>query len=179
MTTWIALLRGINLGSHNKVAMGDLRHLAEHIGLADPETYVRSGNLVVESDLSESEVAGLLEGSIEDRFGLQIPIICRSGGELARVASSHPFSGLGLEDRMLHVAFLDREPGQDASSLIDAAKYEPDRLELDGREVYLAYPNGSGRSKLNHSLLEQRLEVSATARNWRTVSTLAEMVAAR
>jgi uncharacterized protein (DUF1697 family) len=179
MTTWVALLRGINLGSHNKVAMGELRHLAEEIGLSHPQTHVRSGNLIVESDRTENEVVHLLEEALGERFGLEIPVICRSGEELTRIASSHPFSGLGLDERMLHVAFLDGEPEADVTALIDSSRYEPDRFEAHGREVYLAYPNGSGRSKLNHALLERRLGVSATGRNWRTVSTLAGMVEER
>ncbi len=179
MTTWVALLRGINLGSRNKLPMGELRDLAGEIGLSDPETYVRSGNLVVGSGEAEHEVAKALEKALHERFGLEIAVICRSGEELTNIAASHPFSALGLDERMLHVAFLDREPDEAIEDVIDPARYEPDRFQGDGREVYLAYPSGSGRSKLNHSLLERRLGVSATGRNWRTVSKLVEMVAAR
>lgn len=176
MTTWVALLRGINLGSHNKVAMAELRELADGLGLADPETYLRSGNLVIDSDLSESALAQTLVDGIEERFGLQVPVICRSSEQLGQIASSHPFSSLGLDDKFLHVALLDREPEDRVSEMIDPADHHPDRLEADGREIYLAYPNGSGRSKLNQGLLEGRLGVSVTARNWRTVTELARMV---
>lgn len=179
MTTWVALLRGINLGDHNKVPMGELRDLAEEIGLSQPETYVRSGNLVVDTSLSESDLVTNLQEAIQDRFRLEVPVICRSAGEFRRIAGSHPFSDLGLDDRMLHVAFLDREPEQAVDDLIDAKQYAPDRLTADGREVYLAYPDGSGRSKLNHSLLERRLGVSVTARNWRTITNLAVMAESR
>lgn len=179
MTVWVALLRGINLGSHNKVPMEELRDLAEEIDLLEPETYLRSGNLIAESDLEEREVAAALTSAIQELFGLAVPVICRSGDEVARISSTHPFSYFGLDERMLHVAFLDREPEGDIDVLIDAEQYEPDRFEAHGREVYLAYPNGSGRSKLNHSLLERRLGVSVTSRNWSTVSSLAGMVAGR
>lgn len=179
MTTWVALLRGINLGSHNKVPMEELRELARELGFTDPETYLRSGNLVVDSDLSEIELTTTIQDAIEDRFGLQVPTICRSAEELGRIASNHPFSSLGLDDRMLHVAFLDREPEADIEALIDPTEYAPDRLQAAGREIYLAYPTGSGRSKLNHSLLERRIVVTVTARNWRTVTRLAEIVESR
>lgn len=179
MTTWVALLRGINLGSHNKVAMAELRQLADELGLANPETYLRSGNLVIDSDLSESVLARRLSDGIGEQFGLQVPVICRSSGQLGQIASSHPFATLGLDDKFLHVAFLDREPKDGVHEVIDAADYHPDRLEADGREIYLAYPNGSGRSRLNQGLLESRLGVSVTARNWRTVTKLAEMVDSR
>lgn len=179
MTTWVALLRGINLGSHNKVAMAELRQMADELGLTNPETYLRSGNLVIDTDLSESALVQTLVDGIEERFGLQVPVICRSSDELGEIASSHPFSTLGLDDKFLHVAFLDREPEDRVKEMIDPADYPPDRLEADGREIYLAYPEGSGRSKLNQGLLESRLGVSVTARNWRTVTKLAEMVDSR
>lgn len=179
MTTWAALLRGINLGGHNKVAMAELRELAVELGLAAPETYLRSGNLVIDSDLPESQLAQTLSDGIEDRFGLQVPVICRSSEELGQIASAHPFTGLRLDDKLLHVAFLDREPEERLKDRIDPADYLPDRLEADGREIYLAYPSGSGRSKLNQGLLENRLGVTVTARNWRTVTELSEMVDSR
>ena len=179
MTTWAALLRGINLGSHNKVAMAELRDLADELGLDAPETYLRSGNLVIDSDLSEPALARALGDGIEKRFGLNVPVVCRSSEELGRIASAHPFSSLGLDDKLLHVAFLDREPEEKLDGMLDQADYLPDRLESVGREIYLAYPNGSGRSKLGQGLLEHLLGVTVTARNWRTVTKLSEMVARR
>lgn len=179
MTTWIALLRGINLGSRNKVPMDDLRDLASELGLSRPQTYVRSGNMVVDADMSETALKSTLQRGIKDRFGLEVPVICRSAEEFERIASTHPFSSLGLDDRMLHVAFLDREPEATVDDVIDMANHVPDRLQADGREIYLAYPNGLGRSKLNHSLLERRLGVSATSRNWRTVTNLVGIIDSR
>lgn len=179
MTTWAALLRGINLGGRNKVRMGDLRDLAGDLGLANPETYLRSGNLVVDSDLPEAVLTSTLKDGIQESFGLDVPVICRTAEQLGQVTSTHPFSNLGLDDRMLHVAFLDREPDEKVGHLIDPRDFTPDRLQADGREIYLAYPNGSGRSKLNQGLLERRLGVSVTARNWRTVTNVAEMAGAR
>lgn len=177
MTTQVALLRGINVGGQKKVPMGDLRELASELGLDNPRTYVQSGNLVVDADLDEAGLVTTLQSGIGDRFGLDVPVIARAASPFVRIAETHPFSGLGLDERMLHVAFLDREPDKPVVDLIDTELYQPDRLEARGREIYLAYPNGSGRSELNHALLERRLGVAATARNWRTVSKLAEMAA--
>ena len=120
----------------------------------------------------------MLEGALHQEFGFKVPVISRSAEEIAGVASSHPFAELGLDDRLLHVAFLDRAPDQPLDDQIDATHYLPDRFHSDGREVYLAYPTGSGRSKLSHALLERYLGVSATSRNWRTVSKLAELAGA-
>lgn len=159
--------------------MAQLRELATDIGLDDPATYVQSGNLVFDTDLTESEVVSILGAGLSDRFGLEIPVISRSADEMERVADGHPLSHLELDDRLLQVAFLDREPSEDVADLIDPNGYEPDEYEWEGREIYIAYPKGSGRSKLNHSLLEQRLSVTVTLRNWRTVTKLAGMAADR
>jgi len=175
MTTRVALLRGINLGAHKKVPMARLRAVAEDLGLTHPRTYVQSGNLVFETDLDEAATVVLLEGALRREFTFEIPVISRSADEMADVASSHPFGELAIDDRLLHVAFLDRAPDQPLDDQIDATKYLPDRFHCDGREIYLAYPTGSGRSKLSHALLERKLGVSATSRNWRTVSKLVEL----
>lgn len=179
MTTRVALLRGINLAGKKKVAMADLRELATTIGLTDPETYVQSGNLMFETDLDEAGTIAALEETLKARFGFEMPVISRSADEIREVAAHHPFSQLGLDNRLLQVAFLDRPPQQPVGDLIEADEYEPDRFQADGREIYLAYPNGSARSKLGHALLESRLGVAVTLRNWRTVSRLAEMASSR
>jgi uncharacterized protein (DUF1697 family) len=179
MTVRIALLRGINLGAHKKVPMAKLRELSADIGLVEPQTYVQSGNLLFDTKLDESTTVDTLENAIQDEFGFDVPVICRTAGEIEAIVASHPFSHLDLDDRRLHVAFLDREPDVAVGEVIDAGAHDPDRFEGDGREIYLAYPAGLGRSKLNHSLLEGKLGVSATLRNWRTVNKLAEMSRSR
>lgn len=179
MTTRVVLLRGINVSGHNKLPMADLREIAASIELGEPETYVQSGNLVVSTDLDEAELARRLRAAIAARFEFDVPVVSRSADQFAAIADSHPFENLGLDDRFLQVAFLDRVPDGNVDALIDPADYEPDRLEVSGRETYLAYPKGSGRSRLNHSLLERKLGATVTTRNWRTVQKLGEMVEQR
>lgn len=172
MTTRVALLRGINVGGHNRVAMAELRDLASARGLDNPRTYAQSGNLVFETALDEQGVVGMLEPALRDLFGFEIPVVTRSSTELAKTGWAHPFSDLGLDERLLQVAFLDRVPTHGVDVALDAHDYLPDRFTGRGREIYLAYPNGSGRSKLNQGMLERRLGVRATVRNWRTISQL-------
>jgi uncharacterized protein (DUF1697 family) len=171
----VVLLRGINVGGRHIVPMADLRDLAASIGLGDPITYIQSGNLVVNSVLDEAALVATLEPALETRYGFPVPVVVRSAAELAMVAEGHPLAGTDSDPRLLMVAFLDRPPTVDVGRVLDPIDYLPDRLLLDGREVYLEYPNGSGRSKLSHSLLEQRLGVSVTIRNWNTITKLVEL----
>jgi uncharacterized protein (DUF1697 family) len=155
--------------------MEALRGLAESLGLSNPTTYIQSGNLVFDADDDTTRLTRLLESALEQRFGFEIPVVTRTGAELEEVARSHPFTSLGLDERYLMVAFLDREPEVDIGDVLDAEDLQPDRFELSGREVYLAYPNGSGRSRLTHDLLQRRLAVTATIRNRRTILRLLEL----
>lgn len=175
MTTHVALLRGINVGGRHRVPMAELRGLAESLGLRNPVTYIQSGNLVFDADEDTLGPARLLETALEQRFGFEIPVVTRTGTEWEEVARSHPFQSLGIEERYLMVAFLDREPEVEIGDVLDAEHLEPDRFELSGREIFLAYPNGSGRSRLTHDLLQRRLAVKATIRNRRTIFRLLEL----
>lgn len=179
MNTQVALLRGINLGPRHKVPMSELKGLAESLRLHNPTTYIQSGNLIFEVDNGDTDFAERLEAALASQFGFEVPVVARSATELVRIARSHPFASLGLEQRFLMVAFLGQAPDVDIHGAIDVADFEPDRYELQGRELYLAYPNGLGRSRLTHDLLQRRLEVRATIRNWRTVLRLAELVSPR
>jgi len=173
--TKIALLRGINVGGRRRVPMVELRDLAAGIGFGDPVTYIQSGNLVFDTDLDEEASVTALATALTDRFGFDVSVIVRSAADVVAVAASHPFDGLDLEARFFMVAFLDRAPTVDVPTAIDPDSYLPDRFTVEGREVYLAYPNGSGRSRLTHTVLERRLQVGATVRNWPTVTTLAAL----
>jgi len=159
--------------------MADLRELATKVGLTDPKTYAQSGNLIFETDLDEAGTVAVLEETLKARFSFDMRVITRSAEEIREIAAHHPLSHLGLDHRLLQVAFLDRPLSQPVGDLIEADEHGPDRFQADGREVYLAYPNGSARSKLGHALLESRLGVSVTLRNWRTVSRLAEIASSR
>ena len=120
-------------------------------------------------------VGGALEVALEERLGFAIPVVVRTGTELAAAAEAHPFAGPESDPRLVMVAFLDQTPTVDIDQVIQAKDYLPDRFALIGREVFLEYPNGSGRSKLNHPLLEQRLGARATIRNMNTLSKLIEI----
>jgi uncharacterized protein (DUF1697 family) len=178
MTTCVALLRGINVGGHHKVPMADLRAAFEAYGTNDVATYIQSGNVVFSSDAAEAELAPGLSDHLSDRFGFPIPVVIRTASELGAAAVEHPIAHLGVEEKLLHVAFLAEQPDAAAVAAFDVGPYAPDQLEVRGREAYIAYPAGSGRSKLTLDVVQRALGTTGTARNWRTVQKLVELARA-
>jgi uncharacterized protein (DUF1697 family) len=175
-TVYAALLRGINLGSRNKIAMADLRALFERLGAEDVSTYVQSGNVVFASAEPQAELARAIERRIASDLELEIAVLLRTRAQLAKLVRSNPFAGEG--EGALHVTFLAETPARARVRALDPARSEPDAFRVAGREVYLHCPNGYGVSKLSNAWFEQQLGVAATTRNWRTVTKLAELTAA-
>jgi uncharacterized protein (DUF1697 family) len=175
MTRHIVLLRGINIGPRNRVAMPKLREALTDAGFGDVRTYVQSGNVVLSSDRSADEVAAECERAISDTFGLDIDVVVRSRGEMAAVVKRNPLKKVADNPKRYQVSFLDLEldPGVVAELAESAAPTEA--FAAVGRELYAWHPEGVARSKLSARLADRRLGVKATARNWRTVTTLLEM----
>jgi uncharacterized protein (DUF1697 family) len=171
----ILLLRGINLGSHKRVAMPELRALLSDGGFEDVRTYVQSGNVVLASQASPRHVGAQAERLIADRFGFDVDVIVRTRDELAEVVARNPLAEVAVDPKRYQVSFLDAEPDPDVLERIAKVTTEPERLVAIGRELYAWHPNGIGRSKLWNKLGGTGLGVRATARNWTTVTTLLEM----
>ena len=175
MTTFVALLRAVNLGSRNRVPMAELRALVEGLGAEDVRTYVQSGNVVCRSSRSAQALADGIHAAIEERLGLDIAVVVRTRAQLAKVARTNPLAGPKVDEKTLHVAFLAETPSRARVRELDPGFAAPDALHVAGRQVYLRYANGAGRTKLTNTVLERRLGVAATTRNWRTVAALAEL----
>jgi uncharacterized protein (DUF1697 family) len=174
--TYVALLRGINLGSRNKVSMADLRALLEALGAEDVATYVQSGNAVFKSEIgSAAELGGAIEKAIRRDLGLDVSVLLRTKAQIGKVVGGNPFAEAAKDPTKVHVTFLDDAPSRVRE--LEAKDFAPDEFRVAGREVYLHCPNGYGRSKLNNAYLEKQLGVAATTRNWRTVAKLAELAA--
>jgi len=179
MTTYAALLRGINLGSHAKIRMPDLKRLFLDLGHADVQTYLQSGNVVFTSTGKDaSRLAGEIERRITRDLGLAVPVLLRTGPELADVVAKNPFLREQADPATLHVTFLADEPDGERLASLDPAAYAPDAFAVAGREVYLHCPHGYGRTKLNNTFFERRLGVVTTTRNWKTVTKLRELTGA-
>jgi uncharacterized protein (DUF1697 family) len=173
-----ALLRGVNLGAHNRIRMPELRALVEGLGGTDVSTYLQSGNVVFRSDRAAASLAKAIEQSIRSELGVDIAVVIRSGTQLERLVVGNPFGCPKGKENTLYVTFLAKKPDTTRVRKLREESFEPERFELAGENVYLSFPNGYGRSKLNNALLERRLGVAATTRNWRTVTALAELTAA-
>ena len=173
---YVALLRGVNVGGRNKLPMADLRSIFTEAGCAAVQTYIQSGNVVFEAapDLA-GRVPEIVTLSIQQRFGFESAVVIRSGEELRQVAASNPFDASG-DPRLLHVAFLAEAPSDEAVAHLDPERSPQDAFAVQGRHVYLHYPNGVAGSKLTNEYLSAQLGTASTMRNWRTVVTLLEMV---
>jgi uncharacterized protein (DUF1697 family) len=178
VATLVALLRGVNVGGKAKVPMPELRSQLSDLGFEDVVTYVQSGNVVFRTGGGAKQVAGQVERTIADAFGLDVTVIVRTPAQLRTIAKSNPFLAEETDPQKLHVVFLSDRPSAAAAAALDPDRSPPDRFHLRGRELYLHLPNGSGRSKLTNDYLERRLGVRATARNWRTLLKLIELTEA-
>ena len=177
MAVMICMLRGVNIGAHNRVKMEELKALCESLKLREPQTYVQSGNVIFKTDERDLvKLAKRIEGAIEKRFGFQSDVILRSTEELRDVIARNPFAKRrGIEPGKLLVTFLAGDPGEEARELVRAIKCAPDELFIDGREVYINFPNGAGRPTLAWATIPKLLKVSGTARNWNSVKKMLEM----
>ncbi|WP_328437928.1 DUF1697 domain-containing protein [Streptomyces sp. NBC_00444] len=178
MTTYAALLRGINVGGSRKVPMAELRTLMEGLGHGGVRTYLQSGQAVFSSGHGDEEsLAAELTRAIEKHFGFGVDVIVRDHAYLKAVAEACPFPAADLEAKQLHVTYFSAPVDPDRFAEIDQAAYLPEEFRLGDRALYLYAPNGLGRSKLAEHLSKPRLNkgVIATSRNWNTVVKLVEM----
>lgn len=169
----VSLLRGINVGGHNLIPMTRLRGIYEALGSQDVETYLQSGNVVVRSDETPEALAGNVERAIARELGLDIKVLARTHAELQAIVSADPFPDTDPSRRL--VMFLSDAPAADKAAEFARVTSGPDEAILLGREMHLHCPNGIGRTKLIQLLSDRRLGVTATARNWRTVTRLLEL----
>ncbi len=177
MAVMISMLRGVNLGAHNRIKMDALRALYESLGLRDPQTYIQSGNVVFRTDRRDLlALATRIEDAIERGFGFRPAVILRTSSELRKAIAKNPFSKRrGIEPSRLLVTFLASHPDAEARERVLALETGPEELRIDGREVYIYFPNGMARPKLSWVAIEKMLKTSGTGRNWNSVIKLLEM----
>jgi uncharacterized protein (DUF1697 family) len=171
----IVLLRGINLGPRNRIAMPALRELLTGAGFEDVRTYVQSGNVVLETRRKPAGVAKACEELIAAELGLDIGVVVRTRDELAEVVRRNPLGDVADNPKRYQVSFLDSELDPKVADTLSGLAAGSERMEVIGREIYAWHPEGVARSKLWAGLAGKGLGVKSTARNWTTVTTLLEM----
>jgi uncharacterized protein (DUF1697 family) len=174
--TWVALLRGINVGGKNRLPMKDLAAIFGDAGCSGIKTYIQSGNVVFRASRAcAAQLPGAIKKAISKRFGFDAPLVMRSAAELRGVTRTNPFLRGGADPDSLHVMFLADRPAAARLATLDPKRSPTDEFEVRGREIYLRCPNGLGRTKLTNEYFDKRLETTSTVRNWRTVLKLIEM----
>ncbi|MGH9830575.1 MAG: DUF1697 domain-containing protein [Blastocatellia bacterium] len=177
MSIVISMLRGVNVGGHNKIKMDALRALYEFLGLRNPQTYVQSGNVVFGTEERDLVLlAKRIQNGIERTFGFRPEVILRSSSELRDVIARNPFAKRrGIDPSKLLVSFLAGDPGPEARDKVLKIKTDPEELRIGGRELYVYFPNGMARPKLSWPAIERALKTPGTGRNWNSVTKLLEI----
>jgi len=160
------LLRAVNLGGNNRISMVALKDLLRRNGYQDVETYLQSGNALASGKVKARQIEKL----IESEFGQRIDVLTRTHADLEKIVAANPFPEHAAEGSKLAVGFCDRSP----SLKIDKNAYPPDEIIVKGKEIYLWFPGGMGRSKLSLAFAK-KLDVISTVRNWNSVLKLAEL----
>lgn len=175
MSTWVALLRGINVGGNNPLPMADLTAVLQGLGLSDVRTYIQSGNAVFRGPKAAGPaLAERISEAIAARQGFRPDILVLSGEELEQAAAANPFPEAEAEPKALHLFFLAQAPLTPDLAALNGCKADSERFALRESVFYLHAPDGIGRSKLA-ARVERCLGVATTARNWRSVAKILDM----
>jgi uncharacterized protein (DUF1697 family) len=177
MAVVISMLRAVNVGGHNKIKMDALCALYKSLKFRNPQTYIQSGNVVFRT--GERDLALLskrIQSGIARKFGFVPDVILRTSEELRDVIARNPFAKRrGIEPSKLLVTFLASNPNVEALDKLLNLKTEPEELRIDGRELYIYFPNGMARPKFSWAAIEKMLKTPGTGRNWNSVTKLLEM----
>lgn len=178
MSKCVALLRGINVGGKNKIAMAGLRDMFCDLGLTEVQTLLQSGNVVFRPDRrSNPALEKLLESATQDRFSIDIDYCIRTESEWRKIVSKNPFSKeAGSDPSHLVIMYLKQSTTAKSVKQLQATMSGPERVRGDGRELYFYYPAGIGTSKLTNAVIEKAIGTRGTARNWNTVMKLARLL---
>jgi uncharacterized protein (DUF1697 family) len=177
MPVVICMLRGVNVGGHNKIKMEALKALCVSLKLKDPQTFIQSGNVIVRTEENDlAKVAKRIGDAIQKKIGFRPDVILRTATELRTAIKRNPFAQRdGIEPGKLLVMFLGSGPGKEALKKALTFSTEPEEMYIVGREVYIYFLNGQGRSKLPWPKIERALGTSGTGRNWNSVTKMLEI----
>lgn len=175
MKTYVALFRGINVGGKNVLPMDELVAMLENLGLQNVETYIQSGNVVFQSEgTNTSLLADAISAAIKKSRGFAPQVLLLEPEQIEKAVAENPFPEAESEPKTLHLYFLSSEPRSPDLDALQSIKGNGERFVLKDGVLYLHAPHGIGRSKLAANA-EKLLDVSITGRNWRTICKIMEM----
>lgn len=177
MTTYIALLRGINVSGHKPVPMAGLKAMLAKLGFKDAKTYIQSGNVVFRNEGKDAaKLAEAIEAGILKAFGFEVPVIVRTADQMAAVVKANPWRKKKLaETERVYVSYLDKAPSKEAIASLALVAGGNDEFILAGTEVYILARDGYGNTVLSNTLMEKKLKVRSTTRNLETTLKLLAM----
>ncbi|MCC9070099.1 DUF1697 domain-containing protein [Flavobacterium sp. F-65] len=174
MTTHLALLRGINVSGHNMIKMEALKTTLEGIGFQNVQTYIQSGNVFVDTDEDNaSKVGFLIKQEIFKVFGHEVPIVVISKEDLEACFKNNPFlKEKDADIKKLYVAFISIALRSESINDLKISQFKPDEASIDGNRIFIKYAVGAGKTRFDQKYIEKKLNVTATIRNWNTVTQL-------
>jgi uncharacterized protein (DUF1697 family) len=173
----LALLRGINVSGHNMIKMDVLKSTLEDMGFQNVQTYIQSGNVFLDSDEeSQAKIAFIIKQEIYRVFGFDVPIIVISKADLQACFSNCNFLKENeIDTKKLYVAFVSKELKQENINDLKMSQFKPDEVQIDKTRIFIKYHIGAGKTRLDQKYIEKKLNLTATIRNWNTVSQLFKM----
>ena len=177
MTKHLALLRGINVSGHNMIKMDALQKMLENMGFQNVETYIQSGNVFVDSeDENAASVGFKIKQEISKVFGYDVPAVMVTKSDLENCFKNNPFlKDKNCDTKKLYVAFISKELTSLALNDLKISQFKPDEAAIDSSRIFIKYDVGAGKTRLDQKYIEKKLNVTATMRNWNTVTKLLEM----
>ena len=176
MNKYIILLRGINVSGKNKIRMAELRSHLSDSGFQDVETYIQSGNIVLQSEvISCPKISRKVEEIVKSRLNLDVPALAIKPEDLKRILQNNPFAKIEEDAAKVLITFLWDDPGAKNQEMYNSLSFPPDRAIIIENVIYLHLPAGSAKSKYTNVLTEKKLDVIASGRNLRTCTTLLNM----
>ena len=172
MKTYIALLRGINVGGHKKILMADLRALLESLNFQNVQTYIQSGNVVFTSD-EKQDFEGIIAKVIETNYGWNVPILVKKASEMVKIIENCPFSEEKMEKS--YFTLLQKKPSESQIEELETYSFPNEEFHVTQDCVYYFCSTGYARTKMNGNLIQKKLQVNITTRNYRTMMKLIEM----
>jgi uncharacterized protein (DUF1697 family) len=175
MKTFVALLRGINVGGKNKIKMADLRSALGDAGFINVRTYIQSGNVVFESAKNQDSLELLISKTIKSQFGYEVPVMVREASFFIKAIKNCPYKNKDVA--AICVAVLSEPAKKSDVKALESLDHGDDAVSIRGDVAYLYCPSGFSKTKLTNNFIEKKLRLRATSRNWRTLGKLIEMCA--